>query len=451
MPAPVSTLQKLSPYHAFRPRPDNLDERDEQSSFVNDYKSRFSVCLGGNGSGKSIAAAFKTARFVRETQPRWPYFPFWVVGETMDQIGQLGWVEKLSKFIPPEWILNIQWHQAKRKWPEAVVLRNRLEGKHNEAGWVLQFKAYTQSLDSFKALAIGGFWFNEEVPIEIVHEVRARCRETNAPGWADFTPINVKSAEWPELYEQHPDDWAWYHLNTLRNMEISEEWKKSYFGSIPTEWLNTRQFGDFSQLSGAVFPEFSKRHHVIDGFAIPEIWPRWRAIDFGFVNPFCCLWLTKDHDGRYYIYDEHYASHQLVEQHAEAINKRDWLPWYGETFSDHDAQMRSELGAHGISCTLANKEIRPSIEAIKSLLKVRGDGKPRLFIFRACANLIRELPGYRWPEGTVVRSAAEQPIDKDNHAIDALRYGIMGDWSKGEGFNPKGYKRTVDRERHGVQ
>jgi phage terminase large subunit len=442
-------LADFGEYHAFRPRPDNPAKRDHQTGFVNDT-STVSICLGGNGSGKTYAAAFKTARYVRETMPKGPNWPFWVVGEKKEQVCQVAWVEKLSLFIPPEWILHIDWYRPNRSWPNAVVLRNRLAKRPNEAGWVLEFRSYEQNVDAFKGTAIGGFWLNEEAPFELLTEIRRGCRETNAPGWADFTPVKVKSPEWPKAYKKPPKGMTFWHLNTMCNDKISEDWKEEFFDAIPEEFRAMRQHGDFLGVAGAVFSEFDAETHVIEPFDIPDDWPRWRACDFGFNNPFCCLWLAKGYDGTIYIYDEHYGSGKLLEEHATAIKSRTWIkgnPYYGPTVTDHDAQVRGELSALGIACTLANKNsVVQSIEVVKSKMKVRGDNRPRLQIFNTCENLLREIPMYRWKEGTEDRSAREEPNAVDDHAIDAMRYGIMWDFDRNKGFNVKGYKSEITRQ-----
>lgn len=449
----LKRLAELSPYHAFEPRATNLAERDEQAAFVFDRESQFSVCLGGNGSGKTLAAAFKTARHVRETPPPRASCPFWIIGEDLEQVAEVTWVEKLSKLIPREWILAIDWHKPRRGLPQAVILRDLRRGLRDQPGWVLEFKAYTQGIDAFKGRSIGGYWFNEECPLEIVYEVHGRCRDYDSPGWADFTPINIKSAEWPERYQNPPQGWRFYHLNTMMNTAVSEQWRQGFLGNLPPDIRATRQYGDFAQVAGMVFPEFSQRLHVVDPHEIPDDWTRLRGIDFGYANPFVCLWVARDRDGGYVVFDEHYQSQQLIDRHAAAINSRPWTRWapYGATYSDHAAQERAELADHGIDCTPANKDIRPSIEFLRTLMMPAGDGKPRLTIFRTCANLIRELPGYRWPSGTAIRNPAEQPIDRDNHAIDAMRYAIYTDHVRSGAAAATSWRTQVDPQRHGVQ
>ena len=42
----------------------------------------------------------------------------------------------------------------------------------------------------------------------------------------------------------------------------------------------------------------------------------------------------------------------------------------------------------------------------------------RLYIFKNCVNLIREFKSYWWGDG-------DNPIKKDDHALDELRYYLM--------------------------
>ena len=64
-----------------------------------------------------------------------------------------------------------------------------------------------------------------------------------------------------------------------------------------------------------------------------------------------------------------------------------------------------------------DKNLFAGIARVKSYLKGE-NGKPRLYIFENCVNLIRELKGYFWGEGDV-------PKKRDDHALDELRYYLM--------------------------
>ncbi len=438
-------------YYTFQPRPDCPEEFDEQSTFIRDTESKFSILLGGTGSGKTVAAAYKTAKYVLETPPPRSHCPFWIIGEYLEQICAVAWKEKLANIIPKSAILDYVWHMSKRQWPRAVILKHPDNPKL--PGWILEFKSYEQGIGSMKAQSIGGYWFNEEVPYEIVHEVQGRCREYDSPGWADFTPVEAKSPEWIDCYENPPAGWRFFHLNTGLNYYNEPGWFDRWIASIPEDLREMRTIGKFAVLAGAVFKEFRKSVHVVDPFDIPLDWKKFRGIDFGFNNPFCCLWVAKDRDGRYYIYDEHYAPQRLNEFHAAAIHERDWdssSPFFGPTYSDHDAQQRAELAKLGIHCTPARKDINHGIEIVRSHMLVQGDGKPKLFIFSNCVNLIREIQGYQWPSGSSVRNPADTPLDKDNHAVDSARYILASDQGFSGNTFGTSHKVQPDGRKHGV-
>ena len=81
-----------------------------------------------------------------------------------------------------------------------------------------------------------------------------------------------------------------------------------------------------------------------------------------------------------------------------------------------------------------NKDLFSGIARVKEYLK-----NDRLYIFKTCTNLIRELKRYRWGDGDV-------PKKVDDHSLDELRYFIMS--------RPKPEKKdggksviTIDKER----
>ena len=74
-----------------------------------------------------------------------------------------------------------------------------------------------------------------------------------------------------------------------------------------------------------------------------------------------------------------------------------------------------------------NKSKWAGIQRVKQALEKRPhfdtarwpEGKPGLFIFSSCPMMIREMKQYRWKEDE------EEPVKRDDHAMDELRYFIM--------------------------
>ena len=75
----------------------------------------------------------------------------------------------------------------------------------------------------------------------------------------------------------------------------------------------------------------------------------------------------------------------------------------------------SERGV--LTDTRVNKDLYSGINTVKSYLKGDGGG-PRLYIFKSCVNLIRELKTYTWGE-------EDTPVKRDDHCLDELRYYLM--------------------------
>ena len=67
---------------------------------------------------------------------------------------------------------------------------------------------------------------------------------------------------------------------------------------------------------------------MIDGFKIPDHWPRIKGVDFGVDHPFAAIALAFDPDsGTTYVYWCHRKTRQTIADNAAAINSFDpWIP-----------------------------------------------------------------------------------------------------------------------------
>lgn len=179
---------------------------------------------------------------------------------------------------------------------------------------------------------------------------------------------------------------------------------------------------------GAVYDEFDEDIHCIETFDIPSNWKRVRSIDFGYTNPFCCLWGAVDGDDNLYIYNEHYMKEKIVREHARIINAMSHGEAFRWTTADWDAEDRETLSYCGIPTVAADKNIEMGLQAVKSRLKEGSNGKPRIYVMaERCPHLISEFYDYMWDPhaGTTEKNLKEVPVDSNNHAMDALRYMVM--------------------------
>lgn len=200
---------------------------------------------------------------------------------------------------------------------------------------------------------------------------------------------------------------------------------------------------------GTVY-DFDRSVHLIDPFPIPAEWTRIRAIDFGYTNPFVCQWWAQDPDGRLYLYREIYMTRRTVKAHAQTIQAVE--QWYlpdgsdnpereriALSLADHDAEDRATLEESRIYTRAANKALTVGIQKVEERLRLAGDGKPRLYIFRNAlvqqdeelvnarqpVSTEQEFEMYAWPKGQDGKAIKEVPVDMYNHGMDAMRYAVM--------------------------
>lgn len=392
--------------------------------------------LGGNGVGKSTLGAYKTVQYLLENAPPRPNCPFWIISKSYEMVGGTAWGEKLKKYIHPRNIKWVSWLNKSRDWPAAVGLRN---------GWILEFKSWEQGREAFQARSIGGAWFDEQFPQDVFLEVFARTRDYNAPMWFTLTPIEP-DAFLQTRYDDPPDGWEWFSLDLEDNRKsrggyVDDGWIDAFIAETPEDFRDVRIRGKFAGFAGAVYKMWRREVHVVPPFP-GNVPPRYgvcvRAIDFGWNNPFVCLWLYRDPDGSWTVYDEHYKARELIQSHAASIKRR-VTPVQGivRTWADPEAaQDRQELAALGIGTASAKKDVMHGIEEVQRMLTVQANGKPRLFVTANCTNTIREIASYQWESNTTERKdAADEPRKKDDHCVDSLRYAIFSE-KQGQWLTP---------------
>jgi phage terminase large subunit len=196
---------------------------------------------------------------------------------------------------------------------------------------------------------------------------------------------------------------------------------------------------------GQIYDDWDPAVHLLDRFPIPETWPRYWVVDFGYNHPFVLQWWAEDPDGRLYLYRELYRTKRTVDQHAaDALRwvtngsatrqaAGDWTePRPVAIICDPaDAEGRATLSkCLGLPTKAAEKTVKAGIQAVQVRMRKAGDGRPRLFVLRDStvmrdadlvealkpASTVEEIPGYVW-DGT-----KEAPVKEEDDGCDAMRY-----------------------------
>ena len=204
---------------------------------------------------------------------------------------------------------------------------------------------------------------------------------------------------------------------------------------------------NFDSAEGLVYQSFDEQFHVRE---VPD--------DFGFHEYFCSgdhgwtdpgvlqLWGVHGHDSDAIVWllDEIYQSAQIEDWWIEMAKtwrggsdpdsiwikralSRNALPYY------LDRSMPARISAftkHGINAIPAQNAIKPGVDRVANMLAIReteGAGKyARLYVRPGCKSTIWEFRNYRR------KKDPQNPdhymadiVDKNNHAMDAMRYGLF--------------------------
>lgn len=413
--------------------------------------------FGGNRSGKTECGAVETVWLARGIHPykdNKPGIECWVVSlstQVQRDVAQ----KKILSYLKKDWIVDVIMTSGKRSSLDmgvidTIVIRNVFGGVSR-----IGFKSCDQGREKFQGTSLDFVWFDEEPPEDIYMECKMRVLDKCGEIFGTMTPLKGLTWVYNTIYlncNNDPDVWyitmEWADNPYLNKSEIDK-----LTSVMSADELDSRRYGRFSQGSGLVYSEFDERVNVIEPFDVPKEWFDKISIDPGLHNPLSCHWYACDYDGNVYVIAEHYAKEQSVEYHASKIKEiSSNLGWKKGFNGMYEAIIDSAANQKTLSSNKSvvdlfyengillnasvNKNVFSGINRVKSYIKnVRGER--RLFIFKNCVNMIREIKSYYWGDN-------DSPVKKDDHAMDELRYYIM---SMPENKPPKPKKSAIQLDK----
>ena len=400
-------------------------------------KKRNRWVFGGNRSGKTECGAVEVVYLACGNHPykKNKLTSGWVVSlsrQVQRDVAQ----RKILEYLPASCIEKIVMvsggqDSAENGIIDFILVRSQVGGISK-----IGFKSCDQGREKFQGTSLDYVWFDEEPPYDIYLECKMRVLDKCGEIFGTMTPLKGLTWVYNTIYlNDKNDNEIWYEMmEWADNPFLSKKEIESMTKSLPAEEIESRRYGKFMQNGGMVYSEFDENVHVIEPFEVPMEWQDNISIDPGLHNPLSAHFYAVDYDGNVYVVAEHYQAQKTVEYHAEKIKKiaRD-LNWK----TDSKGFLRAIIDSAARQKTLASeknvvelfyengilvnpqvdKDMFAGISTVKSYLKT-ADGSTRLFIFKNCVNLIREIKNYWWGDGDL-------PIKKDDHALDELRYYLM--------------------------
>jgi len=275
------------------------------------------------------------------------------------------------------------------------------------------------------------------------------------------------------IESRHEDNPRLFNLLPDGTYEVTERGAKyiAILDALTGVRYKRLRLGLWVSAEGIVYEEFDPAVHVLqwdydeDGnrLPLPEDWPRYWVIDFGFAHPFVLQCFAEGPDGELYLYREIYHTQRIVDEHARQImsivTKDVVTKWYDHfnkverertdivwiepkpsaIICDHDAEGRRTFEkATGLGTQAAIKNVYEGIDAVKKRLIPAADGMPRLYVMQdalvekdqwlvdhllpTCTE--QEYAGYVWhksPDGRI----QDEPVKLDDHGMDGTRYLTM--------------------------
>lgn len=413
--------------------------------------------FGGNRSGKTECGAVEVVYMACGIHPyrKNKVTEGWVVSlsrQVQRDVAQ----RKILHYLPPQMIEKVVMLTGGQDNAESGVIDFILV--KSEAGGIskIGFRTCDQGREKFQGVSLDYVWFDEEPPYDIYQECRMRVLDKCGDIFGTMTPLKGLTWVYNTIYlNDKQDEQVWCEqMEWADNPYLAKEEIESMTKSMSEEEVEARRYGKFTNNTGLVYTEFDENIHVIEPFDVPPEWQDNISIDPGLHNPLSAHFYAVDFDGNVYVIAEHYEAEKDVVYHAQKLKEiarnLNWKTNSNGTLSaliDPAANQKTlssqktvvELFAeNGILVnTNVNKDMFSGIATVKSYLKT-ADGKTRLYIFKNCVNLIREIKSYWWGSG-------DNPIKKDDHALDEMRYYLMT--KPKNSFRPKKSVVQKDKEK----
>lgn len=408
--------------------------------------ARFKIAVCGRRFGKSAMAA-------RDLEPELmvPDRRYWIIGSTY----QLA--EKEFRYVWQDMIVKLKFGRDKRvkkaynlRAGECYIefpWRTRVEIKSAQHPDLLVGEGLHGAIMSEAAKHRRDTW-----------EQYVRPALADYRGWATFV-TTPEGFNW--LYDlwmlgidsdQALKDYASWRFPSWDNPYVypggrEDEEIRLLERTMNREWFMQEFGAEFGAFVGKIYGEFDPTVHVRRHEFNPD-WPNYIAFDFGFTNPFAAIEFQVDPWDRVYVWREHYKAFMQLEEHVQMMKNRPQPDGYhldvgfGDAEDPAAAMKLSQIFVPTWALNEAKKNWRQGVDLVKKFLKLRdvyspsgslvvvdeyGTPKqePWLFVDPSCTNLIREFNNYRAAESRPEVNPREAAKRHDDHALDALRYGLM--------------------------
>jgi hypothetical protein len=422
-----------NPLLAFEPHPAGLDGRRAQLEFV-EATTKVVAAFAGNQFGKSTIL---TVCFLREVLP--PELLPDLLKRTKRYSGPVdGWI-----LVPTEDKIFDSFQPAFEEWCPPSAFRGGSWGKAFRGdrmllsfvnGSTVTFKTYKQDPSTLGGARLHLVGYDEPPPRRHREESRMRLSRYGGHEMFAMTPLEANSGYVRrEVWKKREDPEITVVRGSIHdNPFLDRDTVALTLGSYSDMWRRAREFGDFVDVGGLIYPDFER-------CVVPEPWPGEFirgldivvGIDPGIRNA-GIVWVGYDRDNIAYVFDELLLQDKVASDYAEAIKATNarWGLKKVLYVCDPAARSRGQTNVetvqqallqNGIPALTGQNDVQAGITQIRTRIE-----HGRFWVSPECRGLRDEADDYaaKEPEEGADDSHLE-PVKSNDHRADALRYACM--------------------------
>lgn len=236
--------------------------------------------------------------------------------------------------------------------------------------------------------------------------------------------------------------WSWIYLPARLSDNPDKQFRETYEFNLRAKKKHIRRAlldGDWWVTEGAFFEdEWDEDFNVCHPFRIPDDWPQFRSMDWGYKTRGVVHWYALDPDGNLYVHRELSFTMKKAPEVAEdiraieeslglwkgrrsgIIGPADTQLWEEKGDDGRGRSKAEEMAMKGVMWLPADKRSRArNAEHTSERMKDRRGGVAGLVFFDNCKSAIRTIPGIQ----TSQMNPNEPAKGGDDHDYDSVSYG----------------------------
>ncbi len=273
------------------------------------------------------------------------------------------------------------------------------------------------------------WWWGDEAALygaSVWKIMIGRLRQFGKLGWAWITTTpKGRNWIWQRFVQTATAAHRIYKVRTRDNPFVDRAFVEALEADYVGDFADQELSGEFVAHKGLIYPEFNRDiHGTAQVMARPAMVAA--GVDWGFVHPGVIQVGGVGADTEKQLLHEEYARRRSID---------DWIVFAKELRDIYEIRRFycdpsepdyiRKFNDAGLNAEAADNTVSTGIQLVRKHLARSHGTKRGLMVHSSCVNTLSEFDQYQWAE-TRDGDLREEPVKANDHAMDALRYALMG-------------------------